>query len=192
MKIPHLIVIMLSAVFVLTVSGKGHAAPPDVDVHVVNETPIPVSEQDRGYVSHQFVGFSAAETEANVGIGGMIEICQAEIPDSRLCSTREILESLDPTPPTTDTAWVLGEYEILLNPTSVIEPFLWREKYSGNGEATDLITALRVGCEQFISPSSDFRTVVWGGTSGLFFRTSCDSSRPVACCAPRFVPAGQD
>jgi hypothetical protein len=170
------------------------SAPPQlgpVDVNVVNEAPVPVTEQDRGYVSHQFVGYTTAVTEANIGIGGMTEFCQAEIPDSRICSTREILASLDPIPPSSATSWVLGEYEILPNPTSMTSPFVWREKYSGNGDtAADLLTALRAGCEQLLTPSSNYQTVVYGGTTGIFFRTSCNGSRPVACCAPRFVPAG--
>ncbi|MGD2064066.1 MAG: hypothetical protein PVF51_10860 [Nitrospirota bacterium] len=171
------------------------SAPPlvePVDVTVVNEAPVPVTEQDRGYVSHQFVGYTTAETEADIGIGGMTELCQAEIPDSRICSTREILESRDPTPPVqSPTSWVLGEYEIMPNPASTTSPFLWREKYSGNGDTvTDLLTALRTGCEQMISPSSSYETVVYGGATGIFFRTTCNGTRPVACCAPRFVPAG--
>lgn len=180
---------LIAAGMLLPGGGQAVAKDPEpVDVNVVND--VPVVEQVRGHVSHQLVGYTTAETEANIGIGGMTELCQAEIPDSRICSTREILESVDPIPPITSTSWVLGEYEILPNPTSATLPFLWREKYSGNGEAVELFTALRIGCEQFITPSSDYRTVVYGGSTGIFFRTSCNGTRPVACCAPRFVPAG--
>lgn len=187
-SIPIANLIVVAMITLLPGGGQAIAKSDPLDVNVVNE--LPVVEQVRGHVSHQLVGYTTVETEANIGIGGMTELCQAEIPDSRICSTREILESVDPIPPITSTSWVLGEYEILSNPTSTTVPFLWREKYSGNGEAADLLTVLRVGCEQFISPSSSYRTVVYGGSSGIFFRTSCNGTRPVACCAPRFVPAG--
>lgn len=156
MKISRL---MLS--FVLIVALAACAGPPNVDAELV------------GFSSERFTG-------GRTGVLGYTRACQADFPGSRMCTSEEVLRTVNvPSLPVTK-AWVLPSFQPIA-PTSDGLVAL-----DASGKANQTIRNFT--CSSWISNDSQTfgLTVIVDDTGrvGSFDFGNCAAERSVACCMP--------
>jgi hypothetical protein len=128
----------------------------------------------------EFVGVTTAATLPNVGILTLHEMCNADFPGSRMCSSADILAN--------GGVGVSHDFGPLvwLQPTLVAgESGGW--KLDASGVATHVVSGLQQSLSCF-NWSVDFASV--GGlvlSPGRISASSCDNSYPVACCSAKKV-----
>ena len=132
----------------------------------------PVLAQER-----EFVGVTTAATPANVGILAMHEMCDADFPSARMCSSADILANGG-----IDAPAFFGPL-VWLNPTLVAGDSAGF-KLDASGVSTTAVSA-SLSCFNW---SVDFASV--GGlvlSPSRITATSCDNSNKVACCSSKKV-----
>lgn len=112
---------------------------------------------------YEFVGFSTAQSNGAAGILKFTQMCQADFPNSRMCTSVEIIKTVN-VPSATGIGWVQpilgGTVDHLFDVSGIYEI-----NYGG------------LTC----SLGSDGLTV---STDGKFGTSSCSEVLSVACCAP--------
>lgn len=116
-----------------------------------------------------FLGFSSATPDGAAGYRGMMDACQASFPDSRICNSREMIESGALAPNEGSSAWV--------------QPY-WVPGGSGAYDITGspITTPGNLTCNAWGSSSSDDTGLSVHGGAYNFGPVSCDHAQPVACC----------
>ena len=136
----------------------------------VNENSRRIDEISSNPSNRSFIGFSNDEITGNAGVGGMILTCNATFPESKVCTSGEIVngtsypdsfDSLD------QMGWVLPE----------LIPFgdnnkRYYDKWSGLGTLSESFCHTEQGTQSGIVLS-------W---TGSFFTRPCEQSYRVACC----------
>lgn len=122
----------------------------------------------------QLVGFSDDQFDGNGGIFAMTAACNAKFAGSRLCTSVEVMSTVDVPTGLSGRAWV--------------RPVLLTDPLSDGADASGVEGSARnLSCNGW---DSDNGTV--GGlavdASGRFSARDCDVSRPAACCARIDVP----
>jgi len=131
-----------------------------------------------------FVGYSSATTTGVVGIQQMHATCQADFPQSRMCSSQEILDSPSlppaPGPPPYERAWIAPSIR-----GAVAGPDGARVVDASGLEAN----ADAVSCDAWRSFTHGLTYTPNGGTANSISTLSCSTAVPVACCE-RVATAG--
>ena len=118
----------------------------------------------------ELVGFTTVTTAPNIGLFGMTQLCQAEYLDSRICTSKEIMETVNvPLLPSGTRAW-LQPVVAGVNTSGIVTDISGQQYYS-----------LSCGNWQSIEPTSRGLSVT---NLGSITMNQCSSILPVACCAP--------
>ena len=133
----------------------------------------------------QLVGFTSAALAGDSGLFGLTLACQAEFAGSRICTSREILETVEVPTGLSGDAWV--------------QPLVM------GGRDTDAVDVSGARGGFTIACGGDPPTPTWSGgsvpapglpgfviervgltvdSSGRFVVRECETARSVACCAP--------
>jgi hypothetical protein len=114
----------------------------------------------------RFVGVTTATVTGAAGIFGLSTLCGEEFSGSRVCMSRELIETVDPSlePGEPVHAWI--------HPTFVPT------------EGTDISGQPAVTCSGWSSNSRSQLGLSVHAHLGSFTRTQCDQALPAACCAP--------
>ena len=118
----------------------------------------------------ELVGFTIATTVGGIGLFGMTKLCQAEYVGSRMCTSEEIMKSINiPELPSDSYAWV--------------QPVIISTDSSRNYIDLSGIKGYQITCNNWsIGNASNSGFGV--NHIGQFIRPSCNEIIPVACCAP--------
>ncbi len=134
-----------------------------------SEKPIVLNQSDGRY---EFVGFSTAKSNGAAGILKFTQMCQADFPNSRICTSVNILTTVD-VPSASGTGWVQPVIVGSGN-NSVGQPVAIDA--SGISEYPYGLT-----CNGWSDSSQEGLTV---SADGKFSQNACSDVLPVACCAP--------
>ena len=131
----------------------------------------PPGEEGTTSPRFEFVGFSTATRDGDDGFFGMNLACQADLPGSRMCTSVEVIETIDIPTGLTGEAWV----------RPVLQP-------SGDSWAVDSVSGVyalitNLTCRGFSSSQGGYTGLIVK-PDGAFGDGSCLVYRPVACCAP--------
>jgi hypothetical protein len=128
----------------------------------------------------RFVGFTQTQLTGDSGAIMLSRACHFEFPNTRQCTTAEIVETINP--PLTDpaTGWVrIGASPVVaVTSPKVVDP------YSGldaPGTSSDLV------CQGFKSPVA---TGIIVDEAGHFSLHGCQHAQSVACCGPVLIGPG--
>jgi hypothetical protein len=120
---------------------------------------------------YEFVGFSTAKSSGAAGILKLHQLCQADFPNSRMCTSLEIIRTVN-VPSATGSGWV--------------QPL-----FVGSGAyAYSVYTADASGIEDIPNEmtcygwSDIYRRGLTVSTDGKFGQTECSEVLSIACCAP--------
>ena len=162
---------ILVTALLVPLTAYAQAAPKQVEVinpvlavEVVNP---PATNQPARF---QLVGFTSAVMLGNSGVLGFTLACQAEFLSSRMCTTREVVETVVVPSLSGPDAWV--------QPVFIINP---------GGDSADAISGLREPSSRALNClgwSVDTQLTGLTATAIGSFRTHiCNELHPVACCA---------
>lgn len=162
-------------------SSLAEAQVRSTPVTVTNTTanPVPVTGATPVF---QYMGRSTDFTLPNIGMVGLGELCHAAHPGSRMCTSRELLET--PNPPVTDgNQWVHPSIVGILPDGRVLD-------YSGHAGT---IEGLTCGAQGFnLGPwtqATGAGAMVLVPSTKQLVLGGCAAIRAVACCAPRALPS---
>ena len=119
----------------------------------------------------QLVGFTSAAMLGNTGVLGFTLACQAEFPDSRMCTTQEVVETVVVPSLSGPDAWV--------RPVFIMDPETGRYAETISGEVG---TAQILNCSGWKIGVAGQRGFAATAT-GSFELRGCFEALPVACCA---------
>lgn len=124
----------------------------------------------------QLVGFTSAALTGDSGLFGLTLACQAEFPGSRICTSREILETVEVPTGLSGDAWV----------QPLVMAGRTREAVDVSGaSAGSSMTCGGVRPSPTWSVGFGFgRFGLTVDSSGGFVVRECGTARSVACCAP--------
>ena len=106
----------------------------------------------------ELVGFTSGTSTGDLGgIFAATQLCQAEFPGSRICSDREIIDTVNLPTGLSGSAWV-GRFSL---------------------SGTNLVS-----CDSFTTSGSNFSTMAVTSGGHLLLGTTCSFNRRLACCAP--------
>lgn len=126
-----------------------------------------------GAADWQLFGFTTGVTTGDAGITGMNRLCSTEYPGSRLCTTDEIVGTIDPRLETLRRfAWVHSDLTIGLSSTNTVYDSLGKAISLGNGHTPN--------CEGWSYSSTWAVTITTDSGSALV--KPCSVARPLACC----------
>ncbi len=124
----------------------------------------------------QLVGFTAGDLPSDTGVLGFTQACQAEFPASRMCSSVEVMQTVDmPVLPESTKAWVRPTF-----------------RPGGNGplldaSGTESQSSLTLSCRGWAYTGNGYAGLAVDG-NGRFDSEGCINSFPVACCSLLAVP----
>ena len=125
--------------------------------------------------SFRFVGATAATTTGDAGIFGLSALCGGEFLGSRICMSREFIETVDPPSYPSVLAWI--------HPTFVPTLTIRGATNSPDNFDRDISGALASTCFGW-STATNKQGLAVNVSSGAFFERSCSQTIAVACCAP--------
>ena len=121
----------------------------------------------------ELVGFTTATTTPNVGLFALTQLCQAEYLDSRMCTTEEVMKTVNiPVLPDDTVAWI--QPIIVSQYNEVVRDI------SGIGLRTGSSYLSCAGWS--VSYLGDYSLNI--SNLGIIGYSSCANTHPVACCAP--------
>jgi len=125
------------------------------------------------------VGFTTATTLPDIGRFAMTQICQAEYENSRMCTSEEIIKTVNIPPgmPAWEPAWV---QPVIVDTFLFSDDEIWAVDISGAKGRGDL------SCESWWSVSIYYQglVVTHNGVFQLLQDAFCDNYNHIACCAP--------
>ena len=144
------------------------------DVNVVNAPPAPTACASR----FQLVGFTSATYTGDTGVLGFTRGCQAEFGLSRMCTSEEVVETVDvPNVATSDPAWVRPTFE----PVSAGPGGISASRVVADVSGIHADFPRELSCEGWHSSGTGLAV----DGDGRFGKLSCTNApRPLACCAP--------
>ena len=124
-------------------------------------------------VSERLVGFTTSTATGSVGLTRLHELCHSEFSGSRMCTTEEIVASVDP-PLATDRefAWV--------HTTIVASSDHANSLFDVTGKLLSLDQAVSPNCDGWSYPNTT--TVAITTDTGAAILRSCADANRVACC----------
>jgi len=126
----------------------------------------------------QLVGFTEAALSADIGVIGFTEACQAEFGASRMCSSVEVMQTVDmPVLSGSTTAWVVPVAQPGSSSGGVVVDASGVEGQQGYG----------LSCKGWSSPHTASHGLIVDG-KGRFDEVSCSQTKRVACCSLLAVP----
>ena len=121
----------------------------------------------------QLFGFTTQSTIGDAGVPAMNRLCSTEYPGSRLCTTDEIVATIDPRlEPTRRFAWVHSDLTVGLSANSIVFDSLGKAISLGNGHSPN--------CEGWSYSATSAVTITTDSGSALV--KPCSVARPLACC----------
>ena len=178
------VVVAVSVVLGYSGSAAGMTGPSEVvvvneplAVDVTND-PLPVEVTNPSPASptarFQLVGFTSASNFGNEGVLGFTLNCQAEFPDSRMCTSQEVMETVTVPGSLTGSAWVRPVFVPLGTGAVIIAARDISGVVVGSG--------IDLACDGWRSRSLSQRGLAVSAT-GSFASSACDQAFGVACCA---------
>ena len=117
----------------------------------------------------QLVGFSSTPVTGGTGVLGMTSECQNDFPARRMCTSIEVMETVNAPASLSGAAWVRPVFQQVA--TNVVVDA------SGVAAGPESLT-----CFGWIQSFSSRLGLTVNATGG-FVQMSCNVTRPVACCA---------
>lgn len=131
----------------------------------------------------QLVGFSSRAVAGNAGIFEMTRACQESFEASRVCTSEEVMDTVEIPQLGAQNAWVRPS----LKPIGTGGPATLADASgSGSGEAGDQSLPGDLTCRGW-TRTNDYSGLTVNNNGG-FLPQVCGAARPVACCALIRVP----
>ena len=131
----------------------------------------------------QLVGFSSSTLNGNEGVFGMTKACQDDFPESRMCTSEEVMNTVTIPTVNGNNAWVRPSLQPIATGAggaAVVGDISGRDTgISGGSDPGDL------SCRGWTDNSFKGLTV---NNTGGFSPQPCTARRPVACCSLIRVP----
>ncbi len=129
----------------------------------------------------QLVGFSSSTLNGNAGVFAMTKACQEDFPESRMCTSEEVMNTVTIPSITAQNAWVRPAIRSIgTGGVAVLADASGRDSGIQAGSDPSDLT-----CRGWTDNGFQGLTVT---TSGGFVPQVCTARRPVACCALIRVP----
>jgi hypothetical protein len=135
---------------------------------------------------YKFVGFSSITKTGSAGPRGMLDACTAKYGQgARMCTTQEILTSYQlPSNKPGTYGWV-NPSNLNVQYRSKTDDYLAIDSPSGMTGTSSISEANAIAdlnCDRWTVASENcYGLVIWGA-QGSFWKATCNSSNPVACC----------
>jgi hypothetical protein len=130
---------------------------------------------------YQFKGFSGGNVRGDGGVLAMTSACAATFAGSRMCTSREILETtVVPNIAVNTEAWVRPNFTPVATGTAT-SVALDESGVPTLSSATANGTAEDMSCRGWTATSNQGLVV---NRNGSFRLQGCNNNRPVACCGP--------
>ena len=121
----------------------------------------------------ELVGFTTATTAPNVGLFAMTNLCQVEFLDSRMCTSEEIMKTVNiPELPTGTVAWAQPVVTGAFHETAMI-----RVDISG-------LMRSDLNCDGWTSTNTEHDGLIVTDIGKIDILGCYNRQLPVACCAP--------
>jgi hypothetical protein len=131
---------------------------------------------------YQLKGFSAQTVRGDGGVLTMSSACAASFPGSRMCTSREILDTTNvPVFTNNNDAWVRPTHVEVATGGNVTAVALDESGVSTPNTGSSGASAEDLSCRGWIA-SANLGLVV--SDEGSFRLVACNANRPVACCGP--------
>jgi hypothetical protein len=147
---------------------------------------VPPASEAAGSGELQLVGFTTTTTTGDAGILNLSRMCAQEFKNSRICTTEEVVRSVDPPPPPASpgptAAWVHATFR-----SSLVFPAAQGDANEGSLYVFDPTggtreTRVSATCDGWTDSTTN-GTVVRFDPYGEIADTECDQSLRVSCCA---------